>query len=83
MGILDFVLSFLLCIFVIAGLCYLFQIRLKGFVVLGLNAIAGFNLTILLSFFGLASLTGMSGLLSSIFGPVGSLFNLTSTLIYG
>lgn len=83
MGILDFVLSFLLCLFVIAGLCYLFQIRLKGFVVLGLNAIAGFNLTIIFSIFGLATLSGMSGLLSSLLGPVGSIFNLTSTLIYG
>ena len=83
MEVFDFFLSFLLTLFLIAGFCYLFGVRIKGFTLLGLNAIAGLNLTLILSLFNICTLTGISGFLSSIFGPEGSLINLSTTLIFG
>jgi len=83
MEVLDFFLSFLLTLFLIAGFCYLFGIRLKGFTVLGLNAIAGLNLTLILSIFHVCTLTGLSGFLSSTLGPAGSIINFTTTYFFG
>lgn len=83
MEVFDFFLSFLLTLFLIGGFCYLFGIRLKGFTILSLNAIAGLNLTLILSLFHICSLSGMSGFLSSFLGVAGSAINLISTLVFG
>lgn len=82
MEVLDFFLSFLLSLFLIAGVCYLFGFRIKAFTFLGLNAIAGLNLTLILSIFHVCTLTGISGFLSSILGPAGTLINLTTTCFF-
>lgn len=83
MGIFEYFLAFLIVLLVIGLLCFLLRYNLKVFTVLSLNAIMGFNLTLILSAFKLINLNGFSALVSGSLGTIGSILLVVLTFAFG